>query len=168
MDGYEATKRIRAMKHGEDTVIIALSAGVFEEERAIALLEGCNDFVCKPYHETDIFDSMHKHLGVRFVYESSGLSSLEDNKIPQEPGDLISALAVLPSDLLSRLEESAAICDTEAIEQSIDEVRQYDPSLSEALTGVSAVHQESWLEIGFIPGFLPYFSLIDAYFTAFA
>jgi len=39
MDGYEATRRIKATVRGRATVIIALTASVFEEQRSVILSE---------------------------------------------------------------------------------------------------------------------------------
>ena len=48
IDGHEATRQIRAA--GDNgTVIVALSASAFEEDRERALAEGCDDFVRKPF-----------------------------------------------------------------------------------------------------------------------
>jgi signal transduction histidine kinase len=55
MDGHEATKRIKRMSQSNhapvpnvDTVIIALTASAFEEDRRMILDEGCDDFVRSP------------------------------------------------------------------------------------------------------------------------
>ena len=69
MDGYEATRRIKATTRGQATVIIALTATAFEEDREQILLEGCDDFVRKPFRKDEIYDMLAKHLGVRFLYE---------------------------------------------------------------------------------------------------
>ena len=69
MDGYEATKYIKSTTKGNATAIIALTASVLEEEKAIVLSAGCDDFLRKPFKEQTIFDALHKHLGVQFVYE---------------------------------------------------------------------------------------------------
>jgi CheY-like chemotaxis protein len=69
MDGYEATKRIKASTQGVTTVIIAITASVLEEEQAQALAAGCDDFVGKPFQDQAIFDMMNKYLGVRYVYK---------------------------------------------------------------------------------------------------
>lgn len=72
MDGYKAVKAIREIEkevpESPKTVIIALTAGTFQEERAVVLNAGCDDFLRKPFKESDIFDLMHKHIGVRFIY----------------------------------------------------------------------------------------------------
>ncbi|NJM27292.1 MAG: response regulator, partial [Pseudanabaena sp. RU_4_16] len=49
MDGYEAARQIKAQPKGQATVIIALTASAFEEERAVVLSTGCNDFLPKPF-----------------------------------------------------------------------------------------------------------------------
>jgi CheY-like chemotaxis protein len=69
MDGYEATKYIKSTTKGNATAIIALTASVLEEEKAIVLSAGCDDFLRKPFKEQIIFDALNKHLGVQFIYE---------------------------------------------------------------------------------------------------
>ena len=50
MNGYEATKRIRAMKtpYCREIPIIAMTANAFEEDKALALQAGMNDYLAKP------------------------------------------------------------------------------------------------------------------------
>ena len=55
MDGYEATRQIKAHPSGKKPIIIALTATAFEEERGKILDVGCDDFVRKPFKEEDIF-----------------------------------------------------------------------------------------------------------------
>ena len=72
MDGYETTRRIKATTRGMATIIIALTASALEEDKAVILSEGCDDYMRKPFHEEDLFDMIAKHLGVRYVYEDIG------------------------------------------------------------------------------------------------
>ena len=44
MDGYEATQQIKATTQGQATAVIALTASILEEDRAIFLSAGCEDF----------------------------------------------------------------------------------------------------------------------------
>ena len=50
MDGYEATRRIRALKdpHLADIVILAMTANAFEEDKQEAIENGMNGFLTKP------------------------------------------------------------------------------------------------------------------------
>ncbi|NJK39589.1 MAG: response regulator [Oscillatoriales cyanobacterium SM2_3_0] len=80
MDGYEATRMIRASPQGKSTVIIALTASAFEQDRGAVLAAGCNDFVRKPFRESIIFEKMAQYLGIRYRYaeepeENHGLTS---------------------------------------------------------------------------------------------
>jgi signal transduction histidine kinase/FixJ family two-component response regulator len=68
LNGLEAAHRIKSMPGGEDIIIVALTAGTFEENRDRILSEGCDDFIRKPFKEEDILDMLCDHLGVRFVY----------------------------------------------------------------------------------------------------
>ncbi|MGD1805748.1 AAA family ATPase [Dapis sp. BLCC M126] len=69
MDGYEATQQIKGTTKGNATAVIALTASVLEEQKAIILSAGCDDFVRKPFRESMIFETMQKHLGVEYIYE---------------------------------------------------------------------------------------------------
>lgn len=77
MDGYEATKQIKAHLKGQATVIIALTASAFDEERSVILSAGCDDFVAKPFREQVILEKMAKYLGVRYVYDQEASLSAD-------------------------------------------------------------------------------------------
>jgi len=67
MDGYEATRQIKALAGSQTPKIIALTASAFEEERAAILSAGCDDFVRKPFQEATIVEKLTEHLGAKFV-----------------------------------------------------------------------------------------------------
>ncbi|MFM7577683.1 MAG: response regulator, partial [Microcystaceae cyanobacterium] len=71
MDGYEASQRIKSTLQGQATVIIALTASAFEEDRALVLSAGCDDFLRKPFREETLWQKMAEHLGIQFCYGSS-------------------------------------------------------------------------------------------------
>ncbi|MBD2694685.1 AAA family ATPase [Anabaena catenula] len=82
MDGYTATKKIQAMqqtKSDQKTVIIALTASAFEEQRTEILAAGCNDFVRKPFSADVIFEKIAQYLGVQYVYATE--SETKDVKL---------------------------------------------------------------------------------------
>lgn len=68
LDGYQATQQIKASLKGQETVIIALTASAFEEERQGILSCGCDDFLHKPFREEVLLEKISNHLGVSYRY----------------------------------------------------------------------------------------------------
>ena len=48
MDGWEATRQIRALEQGKEIPIIALTAQAMAGDEQKALANGCNDYLAKP------------------------------------------------------------------------------------------------------------------------
>jgi PAS domain S-box-containing protein len=126
MDGCTAARLIKASPEGQGTVIIALSASSFEEERADILAAGCDDFLRKPLQEDELFDLMQKHLGLHFVYEEES-SAVQPPPVQAEAV----ALTALPDELRHSLEQALIRLDTEGIASAITQVS--DKPTAEAL-----------------------------------
>jgi len=72
MDGFEATRLIRASEEGRQTCkIIAVTASVFLEDQESVAGKGFDDFLRKPYREAELFSLLEKHLGLQFEYQDS-------------------------------------------------------------------------------------------------
>jgi len=164
MDGYEATKRIRKaeeqkLRRAEDgsavlrggeqstidnrqlTIIIALTAHAFEEERAKVLEAGCDDFVRKPFQEAEVFDMLYRHLGAQFVYEESEKSKVPSTSLRTgfsrkskiEEGLRVEALAGLPAEWVADLKQGAEEVNVELLFSVIEQIRGRDAALADAL-----------------------------------
>ncbi len=127
LDGYEATKRIKATPKGQSTIIIAVTAHAFEEEREMVLSIGCDDFVRKPFQAAEIFDKLAEHLGMRYVYEDLVVSR------QQLAVSKNSEIENLPSELLADLEEATILCDINMINSTIAKIRSYNDTLANVL-----------------------------------
>ena len=121
MDGYEATKRIKSTTKGQATAVIALTASVWEEEKAVILSIGCDDFVRKPFHKETIFDIMAKHLGVSYIYQEQEPLS-HPSHVTGEPLNLTDLLAAMPKNWLVKLHEAALDADSGLVFQILEEV----------------------------------------------
>ena len=64
MDGYEATRRIRAldMVWAGEIPIVAMTANVFREDIENCLLAGMNNHVGKPIDAMDLFAKLGEYL----------------------------------------------------------------------------------------------------------
>ncbi|MEG4209061.1 ATP-binding protein [Microcoleus sp. S13_B4] len=125
MDGYEATQYIKGTIKGQATAIIALTASVLEEERAVILSAGCDAFMRKPFREADIFDAMHKHIGVRYIYEDPGqtnLSAIKEGDRAMTATDFVK----LPDSLVADLKLAIMNADMDLIDTLIEQIRLKD------------------------------------------
>jgi signal transduction histidine kinase/DNA-binding response OmpR family regulator len=123
MDGYEATKYIKGTTKGNATAIIALTASVLEEEKAIVLSTGCDDFLRKPFKEHVIFEALTKHLGVQYIYEKLADDNLvsDDNPAMILSVDLLS-LKAMSDEWRSQLSEAAIEGDSNRVMRLIQEI----------------------------------------------
>ncbi|MDG2989462.1 MASE1 domain-containing protein [Candidatus Synechococcus calcipolaris G9] len=119
MDGYEATKFIKSTTKGMATAVIALTASVLEEERAVILSAGCDDFLRKPFAEHTIFDALTKHLGVTYIYEDSSTPAPQMEAQTLESSE---QLAGLPQDWLNSFFEAALEANGQAATDLVDAI----------------------------------------------
>lgn len=147
MDGYEATKQIRekeAKKTGtkakfsqriNKTVIIALTASAFEEQRQMILSVGCNDLICKPFSVKLLLEKISQHLGVNYLYEQNqeivqNIEGLENfNR-----SELSKYLSQMSSEWLAQLYDAATECSDNMILDLIAKINLKNKALSSTLT----------------------------------
>ncbi len=122
MDGYEATRQIKDRSGVKPTVIIAITASAFEEQRENIINTGCDDFVAKPFTERVIFDKLIQHLGVELIYqeESTDKDIQETNKTNKSLS--FEDLAMLSPTLVADLNQAAIAVDAEQIGQLIAQI----------------------------------------------
>ena len=139
LDGHEATRRIKATTQGQATVIIAITASAFEEDRRIILSEGCDDFVRKPFREAEIFGALEKHLGVEFIYDETGPLTPAQTEQEIQEAFTVEALAALPVAWVDALYKGAVSVDSESILALADQIRPQNTPLADALRNL--VHE---------------------------
>ncbi|MBT4502199.1 MAG: response regulator [Gemmatimonadetes bacterium] len=132
MNGLEATRCIRESKVGADTKIVALTAHALEEERLEILAAGCDDFIRKPYRDTEIYAALTKQLGVRFLYAEEGTpaTATEEGELDEEQ------LKKIPPDLIENLREAAVLLDEEHCLKAAGMISDHNHQLGERLRGM--------------------------------
>ncbi len=133
MDGYEATKYIKSTTKGNATAVIALTASVLEEEKAVVLSTGCDDFLRKPFNEQIIFDTLAKHLGVEYIYETNPNYENELD-ISAEITLTSDNFKIMPNKWLNQLYEASLEADKDLVLKLIGEISETETILVRSLT----------------------------------
>jgi signal transduction histidine kinase/DNA-binding response OmpR family regulator len=146
MDGYEVIKQIKNSGQKPSSIIISISASAFEEDKQKAVNAGCDGFVRKPFKESEIFEEMKVHLGLRYIYENSiqeklsVTSGIEQNK-------LATSMKGLPSEWKTEMKQAIEHVNLEQIHSLIDQLRKQDGLLADAFkTHIDQFEYEKVLE----------------------
>ncbi|NJR61311.1 MAG: PAS domain S-box protein [Cyanobacteria bacterium CRU_2_1] len=133
MDGYESTQLIRQQEQGNPTKIVALTASAFEEQRSQILATGCDEVVHKPYKVEDLYTTIAKHLGVRYVYaaDHNQETAIQDLNSIQA----ISAvdLEIMPEAWRTELRHATACLNEEQCLELIEQIPPQHSDLARAL-----------------------------------
>jgi len=129
MDGQEAIRRIRAMAGGEDPKIIAVTASALDDNRQDLMEAGADDFIGKPFREAELFQKIHVHVGVEYLYAE------EPTPAAPEEADALTpeSLAGWPPDLIDPMREAVITADLDQLLARIQEVEARDPRIAHGL-----------------------------------
>ena len=130
MNGLQATRYIKKTKGGTETKIVALTAHAFDEDRLEIFQAGCDEIVRKPYHETDIFNSLGKQLKVKFLYEDENLSNQDIKKYKINEEDF----KKIPAVLIKKLQEATVLLDNKKCLKLAEKISAYNNDMSATFT----------------------------------
>ncbi len=139
MNGFEAVIEIRAREKNtrSRTVVIALTASVFEERKGEIIAAGCDDFVRKPFQEQIIFEKIAQYLGVRYIYQELSVPFAAGGRhyFRNEKPDsfFLPLLAEMPKKWLEELDDAANDVNEELVIQVVDRICESHPKLANAL-----------------------------------
>jgi signal transduction histidine kinase/CheY-like chemotaxis protein len=130
MNGYETTRHIKAHLQGQATIIIALTASTLDEERAVVMSAGCEDFVRKPFLENEIFDKMAQHLGVRYIYADLATGELAEPSLAKLDA---ATLGTMPKEWLNQFSYASAQLDPQMLAQLLTQIPNQQAALRRSL-----------------------------------
>ena len=137
MNGYEATKKIKAHAKGKKTTIIALTASAFEEERKAILSAGCDEVISKPFRQEVLLKKIAKHLGVKYLYEESAIqdkNEANEYELNDAQRSLDFHLSQMPVEWVEKLNKAALKCRDREIIQLCEEIPKIHAPLAKTLT----------------------------------
>lgn len=115
MDGGEATRLIRSLDGFRNVIVIAISASAFEHNRQECIDAGCNDFIAKPFRESDITALLQRHLRLEWIMDAPG-ESRSDEIILVAP----------PAEFLTTLTQFANFGDVQGMTATLNEIASID------------------------------------------
>ena len=134
MDGYEATRRIKATEKGRITPVIAVTATAFEGAKREVMATGVDGYVRKPFRAEEIFAVLGKCLGLRYVYaEDTGQAAKDTNVGPLTSEDLAGLPEALRRDMLKAVEDG----DMAELRALIAQIRETDAGMASKLKNLA-------------------------------
>ncbi|MBE9240843.1 response regulator [Synechocystis salina] len=133
LDGRSATEKIKASPQGQHTVVVALTASAFEEERTEILASGCDDFLRKPFRPEELIALLAKHLAVSLP------SQVQPQASPLRPFPVITApslleqLAQTPLSWRQQMTKMALECNDDELIALVESLPTLSPSLAHLL-----------------------------------
>ncbi|WP_434475128.1 ATP-binding protein [Limnospira sp. PMC 289.06] len=139
VNGYEATRQIRSQPGGGETIIIALTASAFEEQRQDIMKVGCNDLLRKPFQRGELLSKLSQYLGVQYIYNtqpemSVNLNSSQDHD-QTEPSQLnLEQIREMPEYWLDQVYSAAAQGSDLLLLDLIEEIPTQYSNLANTIT----------------------------------
>lgn len=133
MDGYTATRHIKALENGKQTPIIALTASAFEEERQKVFDAGMDKYLRKPFKDYELLDMIGDCLAIEYIHEDT-VTSLSPDKsrgesFPISPESIMS----LPEELVTQMLSATTNLDIDRLLELIETVKELAPTMADPL-----------------------------------
>ncbi len=145
MDGLQATKKIRHQekKHQKKkqnqelkTIIIALTASAFEEQKSEVLALGCDDFVRKPFRTEVLLNKIKEYLDIEYIYEDliSHPPATPELDYQHNPSKIKQTLSNFSSEWIKQLQLAALQCSADEITPILSEIPEEYSELKQYLS----------------------------------
>lgn len=123
MDGFECTRRLRAHPELGKTIIIAVSASVYDSQRLAGRDAGCDDFVPKPVDARKLQEVLGNHLQLEWIYEE------EHPKTPNHEAAAVPIALNPPNESVTQLLDLARLGDIAGVIRCAESLAANQPEL---------------------------------------
>ncbi|BDI19687.1 hypothetical protein ANSO36C_54890 [Nostoc cf. commune SO-36] len=126
------------------TIIVALTASAFEEERQKILSIGCDDFIRKPFRQEVLLEKLSQHLGLNYTnqIETTNTAVIDQpTQIFVSVAELLSHLSQMPPEWLHKIHYAAASCSDELILELLKQIPSENYQLSQVLKDLANNYQ---------------------------
>jgi CheY-like chemotaxis protein len=130
--GAEAIRQIRVLPEGTRTFILAVSASAFAENREEARNAGADDFMSKPFHDSDLLERLRVRLGVEYISVAIA-PSRTPGPFPTKRATHRILSAQLPASLREQLHTAALHADYDRLMSLAKEMDNIDADAARSL-----------------------------------
>ncbi|MEH2279908.1 MAG: ATP-binding protein [Nostoc sp.] len=126
------------------TIIIALTASAFEEERQKILSIGCDDFIRKPFTQEVLLEKLSQHLGLKYtnqVETTKGAGVDQATQIFVTVAELLSHLSQMSPEWLQQIHYAAASCSDELILELLKQIPSDNAQVFQVLRDLANNYQ---------------------------
>jgi len=150
MDGYEATRKIKASPNSRNTAIVAVTASAFEEDKKRILAAGADDYLSKPFKDAELFEIIGRLTGAEYLYEET--SSLKVSETAHDKVLMCKTVAALPPDLVNQMRAAVESADIDQLNDLVLQLAKGQPLLAKQIQEMAARYEYEALTEIFSPG----------------
>lgn len=137
LNGYSATRQIKANNQDTPTPIIAITAYAFEEDRNAALAAGCDDYIRKPFQVVELCEVLANYLDITFVADDpvdiSGKSGQHSGVDGKSFDTLVNLLAEVSPQWKNLMYHAAVLGNFQEMGELIEQIRPEHSMVAERL-----------------------------------
>jgi two-component system sensor histidine kinase/response regulator len=150
MDGYEATRKIKASPNSRNTAIVAVTASAFEEDKKRILAAGADDYLSKPFKDAELFEIIGRLTGAEYLYEET--SALKVSDTADDKVLMCKTVAALPPDLVNQMRAAVESADIDQLNDLVLQLAKGQPLLAKQIQEMAARYEYEALTEIFSPG----------------
>jgi signal transduction histidine kinase/DNA-binding response OmpR family regulator len=139
MDGYEATRKIKASPNSRNTAIVAVTASAFEEDKKRILAAGADDYLSKPFKDAELFEIIGRLTGAEYLYEET--SSLKVSETADDKVLMCKTVAALPPDLVNQMRAAVESADIDQLNDLVLQLAKGQPLLAKQIQEMAARYE---------------------------
>lgn len=136
MDGFEMTRRIRALPALKNIPVIATSASVYQWDREQSQDAGCNDFISKPLQAEELLNKIKTWLQLEWEYYHS------NNQVISPPEERDIDLIFPPDEILLNLVNLAKRGRVLEVGEEATKLKQQDPRFHAFASRIQSLAQD--------------------------
>jgi PAS domain S-box-containing protein len=132
MDGYEATRRIKSTEKGRQTPVVAITASLFEDDKAKAITQDIDGYIRKPFRENELFNTIGQILGIVFITDEEKPDD-PPSRYLNNPDAIVEDMAKMPQDLRTQMLNKVEAADFHQLIELINNIKSDNPELADHL-----------------------------------